>query len=71
MVGVDETDRTDKAIGPDPNRRGGSRIATQDRTGDQRLLVPIAPTLTPGDESDDAGECSGLFLLGDVHSPSR
>ena len=72
FLGVDETDGTDKAIGPDPNHGGGSLITTQDRrTGDRQLLAPIASTLTPGDESGDASECSQLFLLGDVHSPSR
>ena len=71
--GVDETDGTDKTIGPDTNHGGGSRTAaTQDRRAeDQQLLAPIPSTLAPGDKSGDASECSRLLLLGDIHSPPR
>ena len=59
-----ETDGTDKAVGPDTNHGGGSGIATQDRrTEDQQLLAPNASTLTPGHESGDESECSRLLLL--------
>ena len=67
---VDEADGTDKAIGPDTNHGGGSRITTQDRgAGDQQLLVQNASTLTPGNESGDASECSRLLLLGPMFIP--
>jgi hypothetical protein len=52
---ADETDGTDSTVAPDTNHAGGSQTANQDeRIMDQQLPAPNAPTVTPGDEGDDA-----------------
>jgi len=56
-------DATDKALGPDTDRGGGSR------TGGQWLPALDASTLPPGHEGYDPGERSRLLLLEPIFIP--